>query len=76
MDNTISSQGISVHAGFPNPATDKSLQTLDPQATDCVVWWNEDQISFAVSHFKDLPNQATLWGVVTATIHQFRKKNV
>lgn len=102
--------GVSIHAGFPNPASDKRLQSLDfnqllvrhyastftfrvaggqwqnigifdgdiaivdraldAARNDPVVWWRDD--SFAVSHLRDMPGGANVWGVVTAVIHQFR----
>jgi hypothetical protein len=104
--------GVSVHAGFPNPAADASLQTLDfnqllvqhaastymfrvrgnewesvgvcdndiaiidrvldPRANDVTVWWNETKGEFAISHHNHMPPGASCWGVVTATVHQFR----
>ena len=107
--------GISVHTGFPNPATDTSLRSLDlnqllishsastyffrvrgdewetagvfdgdvaivdrvldPRATDTVVWWQEAGETFAISRYKAVPETATVWGVITATIHQFRTPN-
>jgi hypothetical protein len=106
-------QGISVHTGFPNPATDTSLRSLDlnkllishsastyffrvrgsewekagvfdgdiaivdralgPRKADTVVWWDQHQDSFAISTYRNMPADATLWGVITATIHEFRK---
>ncbi len=106
-------EGVSVHTGFPNPATDKSLHTLDfnqllvqhtastymfrvrgseweeagvfsgdiavvdrvldPKKTDVVLWWDEASGEFAISKHAAMPKEAALWGVVTATIHQFRK---
>jgi DNA polymerase V len=105
--------GVSVHTGFPNPATDKRLHTLDfnqlliehtastfmfrvrgaewedsgvfdddiavvdraldPRQTDVVIWWKEGEGEFAISKSSQMPQDAQLWGVVTATIHQFRK---
>ena len=105
--------GVSVHAGFPNPAADKSLHTLDfnqllvqhgastfmfrvqgnewqdagvfdndiaivdraldPRASDVVVWWDESRGEFAISGYRRMPAHGACWGVVTATIHQFRK---
>lgn len=107
------SHGVSVHAGFPNPATDTSLHTLDfnqllvrhtastymfrisgnewegagvfdndiaivdraldPRKTDVVIWWDEPKGEFAISKYPTMPKKATLWGVITATIHQLRK---
>ena len=106
--------GVSVHAGFPNPATDQSLHTLDfnqllvqhsastfmfrigssewedsgvfagdiavvdraldPRKNDTVLWWDESHGEFAISVYSRMPNNARLWGVVTSTIHQFRKQ--
>ena len=103
--------GVSVHTGFPNPATDRSLDTLDlhqllvprpnsmflfrirgnewneqgifdgdiavidraltPKKGDRVVWWHEAHGEFAISLFEDAPHEASVWGVVTATAHQF-----
>lgn len=105
--------GISIHAGFPNPAADTSLRSLDlnqlliqrtastylfrvrgedwtdvgvhdgdiaivdraPHArkSDLVIWWDEGRGEFAISHARDIPADAQAWGVITATIHQFRK---
>lgn len=106
-------EGVSVHTGFPNPATDTSLQTLDfnqllihhaastymfrvrgseweeagvldgdiaivdraldPKKTDVVLWWDEAKGEFAISKQTAMPKEAALWGIITATIHQFRK---
>src|SRR5262249_20315968 len=106
--------GVSIHSGFPNPATDKSLHTLDfnqlliehtastylfriqgnewqevgvfdgdiavidraldPRKTDVVLWWHDKAGEFAISKYPDVPGEATCWGVVTASIHQFRPK--
>jgi hypothetical protein len=106
-------QGISVHTGFPNPAIDTSLRSLDlnklliahgpstyffrvrgneweksgvfdddiaivdrvldPRKTDTVIWWGEHQSGFAISAYRDMPPDATFWGVIIATIHQHRK---
>ena len=106
-------QGVSIHTGFPNPATDRSLHTLDfnrlliqhtastymfrvrgnewegagvfdgdiavvdraanPRKTDVVLWWDDASGEFAISKYTAMPKQASLWGVITATIHQFRK---
>jgi len=105
--------GVSVHAGFPNPAGDKSLggldlnrlliqssastylfrlrgdeweslgifdgdiaivdRALDPRKNDLVIWWGEDTGSFAISKSKQVKPGITIWGVVTAVIHQFRE---
>ncbi len=105
--------GVSEHPGFPNPATDRSIQTLDfnkllvqhSAATylmringnswrsigildgdivvvdralafglnDLVVWWQGD--SFTISHANEVPDDTETWGVVTATIHRFKKWN-
>jgi hypothetical protein len=107
--------GVSVHTGFPNPATDKRLHTLDfnqlliahtastfmfrvrgndwegegvfdgdiavvdraldPRKADVVIWWQETTGEFAISRYAYIPTAANVWGVVTATIHQFRKRS-
>lgn len=109
------SHGVSVQRGFPNPALDSSLPTLDfnqlliehrastymfrvqgnqwqdagifdrdiavvdraldARKTDTVVWWDESQGEFAISHVNASPPHAAIWGVITATIHQFRRSN-
>lgn len=106
------SDGVSIHTGFPNPAIDQRLQTLDfnkllvrhsastymfrlrgnewegvgvfdgdiaivdraldPRKNDVVLWWNESQGEFAISRYNAMPREASCWGVITATIHQFR----
>jgi len=111
--NDATNNGVSVHAGFPNPAADKSLgnldlhqllvsrpsstflfrisgqqwqelgifdgdiavidRSLDAHSNDVVAWWNDGAGEFALSHRSKLPQDAALWGVVTATVHQFRK---
>lgn len=105
--------GVSIHAGFPNPAADKSLRSLDLNSLlvqhsastymfrirghdwtsvgifdgdialvdrsldahkqDLVVWWQEGQDGFTISIKSTVPSEATVWGVVTTTIHQHRK---
>ena len=107
--------GVSVHSGFPNPATDKAFATLDlnrlliehslstyyfriagddwqsvgifdgdiaiidralsAKPNDLVIWWQDNTSQFAVSPCNKMPKDARSWGVVTATIHQFRKVN-
>ena len=104
---------MSIHTGFPNPATDQSLHTLDfnqllvqhtastymfrvrgdewqdagvfdndiaivdraldPRKNDVVLWWDEDRGEFSISKYSRMPKTARLWGVITATIHQFRQ---
>jgi hypothetical protein len=105
--------GVSIHTGFPNPAIDGRLssldlqkllitrtastymfriegsewegagvfdgdiavvdRSLDPRKTDVVLWWNEPKGEFSLSNMHDMPVSASCWGVITATIHQFRK---
>jgi len=105
--------GVSIHTGFPNPAADTSLRSLDlnqllvrhgastymfrvrgsewessgvfdddiaiidralnPSANDVVIWWNKDTSEFSISTYKRMPKDAHVWGVITATIHQFKK---
>lgn len=106
-------EGVSEHTGFPNPATDTSLRSLDlnqlliahststyffrvrgnswenagvfdgdlaiidraldARKTDTVIWWNADTDTFNISSYRTVPSGATVWGVVTSTIHQHRK---
>lgn len=104
--------GVSVHGGFPNPATDAARQAglnlnqlliqnsastfmmriagnhwqhfgifnddlaiidraLSPRPTDLVAWWLDGD--FAISEFARMRPEATVWGVVTAIIHELRK---
>jgi DNA polymerase V len=113
MREDVQPSGVSVHAGFPNPAADTSLggldlnrllirssastflfrlsgndwenfgifdgdiavvdRAVDARKGDLVIWWDEHVDEFAISKYKDLPAGATVWGVVTSTVHQFRK---
>lgn len=106
--------GVSIHAGFPNPATDQSLhgldlhrllvrhaastymfrvrgnawekvgvfdgdtaiidRALDPRPGDTVLWWDSTHGEFAISPYGHMPPEAVCWGVVTASIHEFRKR--
>lgn len=108
--------GVSIHTGFPNPAADTSLRSLDlnqllivhgtstyffrvrgsewenagvfdgdlaivdraldVRKTDTVVWWNKDSDQFSISLCSHIPHDATVWGVITSTIHQHRKINL
>lgn len=108
--------GVSAHTGFPNPALDTSLRSLDlnkllverststyffrvrghewegagvfdgdiaiidrgldARKTDIVIWWNHDSEEFTISVYSTVPSGATVWGVITSTIHQFRKKKL
>lgn len=103
--------GVTVHDGFPNPATDTSLQPLDlnsllithtattylmrlsgdewqalgifdgdilivdrsvnARPNDLVVWTKADR--FIISHEHQVEEGSPVWGVITSTIHQFRK---
>ena len=111
-EDNSQSDGVSIHAGFPNPATDRALgdlnlqqllvqhpastfffrvageawtgsgifdgdiaiidRTLDARPNDLVLWWHDEAGEFALSRHKDMPSQAAVRGVVTATIHQLR----
>ncbi len=104
-------RGIAVHDGFPNPATDTSLENLDlhsllikhpvstyfmriagndwasdgifdedlvlvdralkPRPNDLVVWWQGEEFKLSPKH--KVPLDTPTFGVVTTTIHQFRK---
>jgi SOS-response transcriptional repressor LexA len=46
---------------------------LDPRSSDMVVWTEDGSSSFGLSQCKMMPDEATLWGVVTAIVHEFRK---
>jgi len=47
-------------------------RAVSPQPNDIVVWiYNND---FALSTYAHTPKNAKIWGVVTATIHQFGKR--
>ena len=113
-DEALRGAGVSEHAGFPNPATDRAIQTLDlnrllirhTAATylmriegdswqplgifdcdivvvdralgygpnDLVIWWQGE--GFVISHQNQVPKDIETWGVVSATIHRFRKWDV
>jgi len=115
MTNDNEMTGVSIHAGFPNPATDASIRSLDlnrllvthsastyffrvegsdwdpvgifhddiaivdraldPRKNDIVLWWNEADTYFALSRYKDMPQEATCWGVITTTIREHRKQS-
>ena len=49
-------------------------RALNARKNDVVIWWKEGGGEFAISHLHAMPQNASMWGVVTATIHQFRKK--
>jgi DNA polymerase V len=114
MTEDESQDGVSVHAGFPNPATDKSLhgldlnkllvrhaastylfrvrgnnwenagvfdgdiaivdRALDPRKNDVVLWWDETGGEFAITTYSTMPTGAAVWGVITSSIHEFRKR--
>lgn len=108
-----SADAVVVHAGFPNPATDTSLvsldlnqlliahavstffftiegneweregifandiaivdRALDAKASDRVIWHHDGHGAFAISQRRAAPEDARIWGVVTAVIHVFRR---
>ncbi len=114
MDSSDTLDGVSVHTGFPNPATDASLQSLNlhkllvpngastylmriegnlwqasgvfagdiiiidrsltARASDHCIWWQED--TFVIGQNSQMPPEAAIWGVISATIHQFRKREL
>jgi DNA polymerase V len=101
---------VSIHSGFPNPASDRNLEAVDlhrllikqptstffmriegndweersifandvvvidrsltPRKSDMVVATKDDE--FIITPFTKLPAESTLWGTVTAVIHQYR----
>jgi SOS-response transcriptional repressor LexA len=48
-------------------------RALGVRKADIVAWWNDEQGEFNLSYSRDIPEQAQVFGVVTSTIHQFRK---
>lgn len=46
-------------------------RALTPQGNDLVVWWLDSE--FAISTYTHLPKDACTWGVITATIHMYKK---
>jgi hypothetical protein len=48
-------------------------RALDPRAADAVLWWDGLRSQFSISSYRRMPHGATLWGVITSTIHEFRK---
>ncbi|HSX29199.1 MAG TPA: S24 family peptidase [Candidatus Saccharimonadales bacterium] len=51
-------------------------RALDPRKNDVVLWWDGQRGEFALSYYNAVPLDASCWGVVTATIHQFRKRKL
>lgn len=49
-------------------------RALNAGKNDVVVWWRGDE--FAISRLGRMPEGAAMWGVVTATIHQFRTRKL
>lgn len=113
QDKIHQTDGVSVHTGFPNPAIDGRLRSLDlnqllinhsastyffrvrgneweaigifdedlaivdraldASRNDIVLWWGNDDDQFKLSALANVPDGSTVWGVITAAIHQFRK---
>ncbi len=46
---------------------------LDPALHDIVAWWHGAQGEFSLSHYKDLPGGASVWGIVTSTVRRLRR---
>lgn len=112
-DTIHQTEGVSIHTGFPNPAIDGRLRSLDLNhllinhsastyffrvrgaewegigifdgdiaiidraidafKNDIVLWWGNDSEEFKLSTLSKVPIGSTVWGVITSTIHQFRK---
>lgn len=110
MNNDMDDVGVSVHAGFPNPAADRSLEVIDlhkllvkqptstffmridgndwedraifdgdivvidrslnPRKSDLVIVSKDD--SFLITPCSNIPEESTLFGVVTAAVHRYR----
>jgi DNA polymerase V len=47
-------------------------RALTPRGRDVVLWWHGERGEFAIGHYKTIPKDAQVWGVITATVHQFR----
>jgi DNA polymerase V len=47
-------------------------RAVDPRKSDTVIWWDGPKGEFAISKLSTMPPEATCWGVLIATIHQFR----
>lgn len=45
-------------------------RSLNARTNDLIAWWHHD--GFTLSYRNQMAPNATSWGVVTATIHQFR----
>jgi hypothetical protein len=113
QDTIHQTDGVSVHTGFPNPAVDARLRSLDlnqllinhsastyffrirgneweaigifdgdiaivdraldASRNDTVLWWGTSPEEFKVSTLANVAPGSTVWGVITATIHQLRK---
>ncbi len=116
QDSIHETEGVSVHAGFPNPAADTRLRSLDlnqllinhtastyffrvhgsewepagvfdgdiaiidraldASSSDTVLWWSDTSEAFCISTLGKTPQGATVWGVITSSIHQFRTVNL
>jgi hypothetical protein len=48
-------------------------RALDPRRSDVVIWWDDTRGEFIISVYSKMPAGASLWGVITASIHEFRK---
>jgi DNA polymerase V len=48
-------------------------RALDPQKNDVVLWWDGTRGEFVVSIYGKIPPDASCWGVITASVHEFRK---
>jgi hypothetical protein len=51
-------------------------RALDPRKNDVVLWWNGQKGEFSLSYHHRVPPDAACWGVITATIHEFRKRSI
>lgn len=48
-------------------------RALQPRGNDIVGWWGGQGQEFALSFYRNLPPDATVWGTVTATVHICRR---
>jgi DNA polymerase V len=48
-------------------------RALDARPNDLVVWWQDGREQFAITYRREVPPDIPIWGVITSTIHQFRR---
>ncbi|MGH7157629.1 MAG: LexA family protein [Candidatus Saccharimonadales bacterium] len=82
VENTVSTFMFRVHGNEweASGVFDGDIAVVDRALSagknDVVIWWKEGGGEFAISRLHDMPADARLWGVVTATIHQFHTRKL